>query len=201
MGSYFGWNSVADVKAELRSNLRGRIVAEASGSGYGDGRESYWYLAVEIPESYMDLPAGSVIAETFIIYPPRNSNSGNAADGAGYKPVDEFMGPYHVNGVTKAFLAALTPLPPAEGDNGLAWAARWRADALKAAEKAEAAKALRKSLKPGDKVMLANVKPAGPFEIVELKKGGGARAYYNGYPFKISAAHLLRATRLEAATS
>lgn len=191
MGSTFSpsWTTLAKLKTYLREHsIAGEIVAEVTGpTRHG---ETPWYVAVKLPEDYGGLKAGDVYAVVDILYSP------TARDGAGYKPMSEFAGPYFVDGVTKAFLAKLTPLPPAvEGTFDPAEYARtWRAKATAEAERAEKAKAARKALKVGDKILLTNAKPAGPFTITELKKGGGARALLaDYYPYKISRAQLERA--------
>lgn len=191
MGSLFTGQTITDLKADLRRQLQEsghRIVAEAtSPTKYG---ESMWYVAITSDTPLPD----SVVAFTPIIFAP---TKGRYADhGAGYKDQDEFMGPVRADGVTKKFLAALTPLPePTEGEpQSLGWAREWRKRAAEEAEKAEANRAFVKTLRPGSTFMLPGRKPNGPFTVTSLNPRNGSLSAQAG-PYNL----VYRVTRTQLA--
>lgn len=137
MGSTFSaeWTSVGALKAALRKEWfgEGGLVAECAGRA---GRDSLWFVAARTKTAYEDLPVGTVIAMVVILHPPEGGY------GAGFRELSELEGPYAVSGVTKAFLAALDPLPAGRGFDK---ARRWRASAAMAAEALDAAKSSRRA--------------------------------------------------------
>ena len=187
MGSLFTYDqNITQLKADLRRQINesgDSIVTEVTSRS--DHGESMWYLALKLGSEKL-LPAGSVVALTILVYAPRKN------EGAGYKDMDEFMGPVRHDGVTKKFLAALTPLPEfVEGEpQSLGWAREWRKRAAAEAERIEKNRAFVKTLAPGSLFELPGRTPKGAFKVTEVRGDGSVRAA-NGYNvYRVSRAHL-----------
>ena len=159
MGWLYGWDSIESIKRDTRAEYavpdiaaRMRIVDEAS-TNYGRN----WWLLFE------DADKKRFVA-LYLINGSRHSDFG-------YKNLTEDMGPCEVDCPLRLINAATEPLND--------WAREWREKVRAHHVKRTATLDVVKSLKVGDKVMLKNKKPAGPFTVTSLKPLKGSFGYVN----------------------
>ncbi len=131
---------------------------------------------------------------------------GSAANGFGYKDMDEGMGPCDAD-CPPSLIALLSPVEdiygPVKADGAAKWATEYRAKCLANAAAAKASAATAKALKSGDKVWLRNTS-ANPYTVSAAGKNAKGTFRVLGYnangvgPYKLPIA---RIEKVESATA
>lgn len=150
------WRSATGMRDEMR-----RMLTDAGHTIKGDALTAYgrhYFAAVQGKGD------GQTTMVTALL------EKGGADHGWGYKDMDESSGPYMVDCPVR--LLDLCDPPPNE------WAREWREKVRAAALARTARRALAKTLKLDDTVLLREgVKPRGPFRIISLHPLRGVTGY------------------------